>query len=204
MADEHRPWAIIKDSDPLQPHCVVDIVPAINNAICPTEEYAIRDFISVCRVQMAPVTQAPHIAIDEIMGDSDEFNQTRALAARRIPYLPNFSKMAARTIDPATGASTWALGNHKWVMNNGIFTINAIIVINHHKGIADCTGVDHVIKDIDKCKFFWYIHNILIKSGKEAVIVYNIKYIPAWSRSGWYPHPNTKRRVGIREDSNKI
>ena len=29
------------------------------------------------------------------------------------PYPPNFSKIAARIIEPATGASTWALGNHR-------------------------------------------------------------------------------------------
>lgn len=32
---------------------------------------------------------------------------------RMIPYPPNFSKMAARIIDPSKGASTWAFGNHK-------------------------------------------------------------------------------------------
>jgi len=31
-----------------------------------------------------------------------------------IPYPPNFKSTPARTIDPATGASTWALGSHKW------------------------------------------------------------------------------------------
>lgn len=69
--------------------------------------------MSVCRVQIAPVTHAPHIAIDENMGDMGKFNQINALAARSNPYLPNFSKIAANTMDPATGASTWALGNHK-------------------------------------------------------------------------------------------
>ena len=28
------------------------------------------------------------------------------------PYPPSFNSTAASTIDPATGASTWALGNH--------------------------------------------------------------------------------------------
>ena len=31
------------------------------------------------------------------------------------PYLPNFRSSPARIIDPATGASTWALGSHRWV-----------------------------------------------------------------------------------------
>ena len=30
------------------------------------------------------------------------------------PYPPNFNKIAAKIIDPTTGASTWAFGSHKW------------------------------------------------------------------------------------------
>lgn len=41
--------------------------------------------------------------------------------------------MAARTIDPAIGASTCALGNHRWRPYNGIFTMNASIQANHKK-----------------------------------------------------------------------
>jgi hypothetical protein len=32
---------------------------------------------------------------------------------RSIPYPPNFSRIAARTMDPAIGASTWALGSQR-------------------------------------------------------------------------------------------
>jgi len=35
-------------------------------------------------------------------------------------------------MDPATGASTWAFGSHKWVRNIGIFTRNAAIIAIHH------------------------------------------------------------------------
>jgi len=44
---------------------------------------------------------------------------------RQIPYPPNFNKTPARIIDPATGASTWALGNHRWPIKTGIFTKKA-------------------------------------------------------------------------------
>ena len=37
----------------------------------------------------------------------------RMLVIRIIPYPPSFSRIAARTIDPAIGASTWALGSHR-------------------------------------------------------------------------------------------
>lgn len=32
---------------------------------------------------------------------------------RIIPYPPSFSRIAAKTIDPAIGASTWAFGSHR-------------------------------------------------------------------------------------------
>ena len=50
-----------------------------------------------------------------------------SLFMRIIPYPPNFCKMAASTIDPATGASTWVFCSHIWRENCGSFTMNAII-----------------------------------------------------------------------------
>lgn len=44
-----------------------------------------------------------------------------------IPYPPSFKSTAAKIIDPSRGASTWALGNHRWTIYIGIFTKNAII-----------------------------------------------------------------------------
>lgn len=41
--------------------------------------------------------------------------------------------MAARSIDPAMGASTCALGNQKWRPYRGIFTIKAVMHTNHMK-----------------------------------------------------------------------
>jgi hypothetical protein len=59
---------------------------------------------------------------------------------RAIPYPPNFSRIAARIIDPATGASTCAFGSHKWTENSGSFTINAVIIINHVNEFIDLVG----------------------------------------------------------------
>lgn len=56
-------------------------------------------------------------------------------AIRKIPYPPNFRRIAARIIDPATGASTCALGSHRWVRNMGSFTRNPRIVINQARDI---------------------------------------------------------------------
>lgn len=47
MAEEQSPWAIIMVSAALHPHIELDIIPAITRPIWPTEEYAIRDLISV-------------------------------------------------------------------------------------------------------------------------------------------------------------
>lgn len=55
----------------------------------------------------------------------------RIVEIRIMPYPPNLSKMAASTIDPAIGASTWAFGNHRCSPYSGIFTINAIMHANH-------------------------------------------------------------------------
>ena len=44
-----------------------------------------------------------------------------------MPYPPSFSRIAARTMEPAMGASTWALGSQRWRPYSGIFTMKAII-----------------------------------------------------------------------------
>lgn len=45
-------------------------------------------------------------AIDLVTG-------SRIMEIRIMPYPPSFSRMAARIIDPAIGASTWAFGSHR-------------------------------------------------------------------------------------------
>lgn len=40
--------------------------------------------------------------------------------------------------------------------------------------------------------------------GREATVVYIIRYIPACRRSGWYPQSRISTRVGISEASNRI
>lgn len=48
------------------------------------------------------------------------------------PYPPSFSSIAARIMDPAMGASTCALGSHRWNPYMGIFMVNASKQNNHH------------------------------------------------------------------------
>lgn len=112
-AEEQRPWAKLINSAPSYPHVFLDKIPAVTRPICPTEEYAIRDLISGCRRQIILVITAPHIEIEEIRGIKGRFIFIKGEERRRSPYLPSFNKTPARIIDPATGASTWALGSHK-------------------------------------------------------------------------------------------
>lgn len=48
-----------------------------------------------------------------------------------MPYPPSLSRIAARIIDPAMGASTWALGSHRWTPYRGILTIKAVMQASH-------------------------------------------------------------------------
>ncbi len=48
-----------------------------------------------------------------------------------MPYPPSFSKIAARIMDPAIGASTWALGSQRWTPYKGILTLKAMIQASH-------------------------------------------------------------------------
>lgn len=114
-----------------QPHTVFDISPLIIRLIWPIDEYAIRDFRSVCRKQIILVMTAPH-RDNLIIGAEINLFIFIIIDDKRIrPYLPNFSRIPARIIDPATGASTCAFGNHKCSIYRGIFVKNAIIVIIH-------------------------------------------------------------------------
>src|SRR5437667_8509438 len=45
-------------------------------------------------------------------------------ATRTKPYVPIFSRIAARMTDPAVGASVWASGSQVWNGNIGTFTAN--------------------------------------------------------------------------------
>lgn len=82
-------------------------------------------------MQINPVINAPNRAILEINGATDGKNIWNGIEIRISPYLPSLRRIPAKTIDPATGASTWALGNHKWTRYRGIFTKNAIIINLH-------------------------------------------------------------------------
>lgn len=60
---------------------------------------------------------------------------------RKSPYPPSFNRIAARIMDPARGASTCALGSHKWRENIGSFTRKAMDSIKVLRFLLRIIGV---------------------------------------------------------------
>jgi len=112
-ADDLSPWAIIMASLACNPSFEFVNIPATINPMCPTDEYAIMDFMSDCRRQIIDVITPPTIAIDIIGFSNVLFIYLNIMIIRAIPYPPSFSRIAAKIIDPATGASTCAFGSHR-------------------------------------------------------------------------------------------
>lgn len=110
IPEEQTPWATIITTAPLIPHEVTETQPAIMKAICTTEEYAIITFRSLKLTHTALSILPPNRARIKTPSNTPH-GLSRALT-RIIPYPPSLSKTPAKIIDPPTGASTWALGNH--------------------------------------------------------------------------------------------
>jgi hypothetical protein len=182
-ADDERPCAIIISIAPISPHVVLERAPASISPMWPTDEYAINDLRSGWRRQIILVITAPIIdiltSIDWIFDSIGRF-----VIIRIMPYPPSFSKIAAKIIDPAIGASTWAFGSHRCVVNRGSFTKNPLIINNLISWLV-CDGrlsVD-ILMFVDNDHL--YSSRNIISIGSDAIMVYIIIYILAWTRSGW-------------------
>lgn len=125
---------------------------------------------------------------------------------RARPYPPNFRRIAAKTIEPAIGASTCAFGSHKCTENIGSFTRNPSRAIVQNSCLLDINiGRDSsLFKNIDVELDIEKIEQKIMNIGRDAVIVYIIRYILACNRSGWYPHDIIINIVGTRDASNQI
>lgn len=77
-------------------------------------------------------------------------------------------------MDPAIGASTWALGSHRCTPYNGIFTINAIMHANHRMLLDHEGDKGWVVRERNRKLSvpveFW-IEMRAIKSGMEPISV---------------------------------
>lgn len=160
------------------------------------------DFISCCRTQIKLVIMPPHNVKIRTVIFIPVLKGGIKYIIRSIPYPPSFKRTAARIIDPATGASTCALGSHRCTMNKGSFTIKARFIINQNGPEVEL----NLNKEKNILSILSQIAWIAIppKRGNLAVMVYNIKYILAWRRSGWYPHFIIIKSVGIKDASNII
>lgn len=173
-AEEQNPCEIIKIKAPFHPHTVFLKTPANIKDIWPTEEYAINALKSIWRKHITLVNIPPHKAKAIIKEEEKENVGVKYWYIRIIPYPPNFKRIAAKTMEPATGASTWALGNHKWTLNIGSLTKKAN---NTRKKInEDLHGIKfssrrELISSIFEMLKFLVYHIIVNKSGKDAVTV---------------------------------
>lgn len=73
------------------------------------------------------------------------------------------------------------------MVNIGNLTRNPIKDISQNKDLREKNDGKYSsdIIDINKWLENIYIEQNMINIGRDAVMVYNIKYILAWSRSGW-------------------
>lgn len=72
----------------------------------------INDFRSVCQEQIEQVIIIPHSDKRINRQAMDLVTGFRITEIRLIPYPPSFSRIAARIMGPAIGASTWAFRSH--------------------------------------------------------------------------------------------
>jgi hypothetical protein len=99
-------------------------------------------------------------------------NEDKRGVTRKTPYPPNFNKIAASTIEPATGASTWALGSHKWTEKRGYLTINPAnkpsINLTLNIELVFCVTLNLVISVKLEVKRNPLKSRKIIRRGKEA------------------------------------
>lgn len=127
--EEQNPWPTIMNWAPLIPQFENVNSLDITKDIWATEDRAIKNLISVWNKQIRAISIPPAIDHESMKVQILSYKECILEAIRMIPYPPSFSRIAARIIDPAIGASTWALGNQRWIRYKGSFTENARISI---------------------------------------------------------------------------
>lgn len=113
----------------------------ITRFMCPTDDRATSDFKSVWRRHSIAVARMPKMEIRRrSIKESRQVGERRG-ERRSIPYPPSLSRVPARTMEPAMGASTWALGSHRWREYRGSFTRKAKLQRNQNRaGWLNCWG----------------------------------------------------------------
>ena len=88
--------------------------------------------MSVWRRQIRLTIDPPNSAIVSQIQLNKRAVDEKIGKMRNKPYPPSLSRIPASTMDPDTGASTWALGSHRCTINIGSFTKKAIILQRYH------------------------------------------------------------------------
>lgn len=183
MAEEAIPWANMIIMAAKKAIFENANISATTNLIWLTEEYAIMIFISICRKHSTPTKPPPNRATLWII---DKFWVKYKLNLKRQrPNPANFKSKAASTMDPTTGASTWAFGSHKWMKNIGNLT-NMPRIRAQWMPVWIKFVFPKVKKEVMKQELK-LLKKIIITSnkGSEQIIVYRAMAIIAWRRSGW-------------------
>lgn len=82
--------------------------------------------------------------------------------------------MAARTIDPATGASTWAFGSQRCTPYSGILTKNAIRHPAHQilsPQVSRVSGWEYWMISMDRDPVLWCSRSSATNRGRDPVSV---------------------------------
>jgi hypothetical protein len=90
-----------------------------------------------------------------------------------MPYPPNFRRIAAKIIDPAIGASTWAFGNHRCTVNIGSLTKNPPMAKTQAKEDEEKSLGNSILINIGIIAVFevMKILHRIINMGSEAATV---------------------------------
>lgn len=114
--EEQNPCPTIMTKALKAPQDDMVMAPPATNDIWATEDRAIRCFISVWITHRALII-APPTSDQTITSSVIIPRDVITMGTIRIkPYPPNFKRIPARIIDPATGASTWAFGSQRWTI----------------------------------------------------------------------------------------
>lgn len=91
-----------------------------------------------------------------------------------MPYPPSFRSRAASSMDPAIGASTWALGSHRCRPYRGAFTMNAVRRANpDRRPVQELVSVGGTSFNIVRCRVPVWVckYKIVTSSGRELMSV---------------------------------
>lgn len=133
-----------------------------------------RAFMSVWRRQFSPAITIPHKA-RAINGYTMSFERSVNKGLMRTsPYPPSFRRTAARIIEPAMGASTWALGSQRCTPKRGSLIKKATRQPSHNRWVLQSVrgvGGRWWRDEIQRVPKVWAKEIRAMSSGRDPVSV---------------------------------